>query len=68
MPRWLRRQGANRFFACRRHWYALPRDIQRNIYATAHLPLFDPDRAPVVDRALDWYFTHPDPHQGEKKA
>lgn len=42
----------NHLFACAPHWYELPRDLRRAIYATATRPLTDPQRAQIVRDAI----------------
>lgn len=46
------------YFACRRHWFALPLDIRRGIWAG------DLDS---YGAALEWYQAHPDPGPGASR-
>lgn len=46
---------SDRLFACAPHWFALPLDIQNEIYRTARLPLLHLERRAVVAEArLAW--------------
>lgn len=47
------------FFACRRHWFFLPLDLRRRVWATAGD--FGEDREAVVADCMDYYIAHPDP-------
>lgn len=47
------RQVPDRLFACRDDWFDLPRLNRAAIYATATLPLSNPERAEAVREALD---------------
>jgi hypothetical protein len=45
----------NHLFACRNHWYALSLPTRNLIYATAHLPVMDPERRNAFRAAdKDW--------------
>lgn len=45
----------NRLFACRGHWYDLPRAVRARVYATASLPISNPERAAVfADARAAW--------------
>jgi hypothetical protein len=45
----------NRLFACRVDWYALSKPTRDLIWATAHLPVLDPERRAAFRAAeQDW--------------
>jgi hypothetical protein len=42
-------------FACRPHWYQLPKKVRDDIWATVGLPLSDTDRREAIGAAIAVY-------------
>jgi hypothetical protein len=60
------RQVPSEFFACRRHWFFLPLDLRRAVWATAGS--VGPVRERVVADCMDYYIAHPDPQAKTRRT